>query len=174
MATITMKQSSGYTLVELMVTVAIVAIFTTFAVPAFNAFVTNNRLVNVVNGVAGGINYARSEAVSRGTSVAVCAGNGSTTAPACSGSNDWTNGYIVHTDINSNGVLDGADQILRVQGDYGDNINVLGASVQTVVFSNEGFLESGNGNIDFCSDYNDRRLTIAANGNVRLSMPVCP
>lgn len=61
-----MKNESGLTLVELMVTMALIAIMLSIAVPGFQSYIRNNRLATQTNEIVGAINYTRSEAVKRG------------------------------------------------------------------------------------------------------------
>lgn len=167
--------ANGFNLLELIVVLAIMGIFTALAIPAFGEFITNNRLVNILNGVAGGIHYARSEAIVRGVNISICAGNNSTSNPGCSNNNNWGNGYTIYSDLNQNGLLDSNDEVLRFQSAYSGSIEIANTSTSLITYNNEGFLISGSGNIDFCTNHNDRRLTIAANGSIRLlsTSPPC-
>ncbi|WP_443191154.1 GspH/FimT family pseudopilin [Pseudomonas indica] len=65
------KTSSGFTLVELMVIVAILGIFAGIAVPSFTDLVKRNRLQSASEEFYGLLQYARTEAVSRGRSITV-------------------------------------------------------------------------------------------------------
>jgi type IV fimbrial biogenesis protein FimT len=103
-----MKQTQGFTLIELMVTLSVAAILAVVAVPAMQDFVTRNRLAALNNELMTAINYARSEAIKRGATVSVCKSN---TATSCGGS--WSNGWIVFVDAGTAGDATG-DTILRV------------------------------------------------------------
>lgn len=85
----------GFTLIELLVTLAVAAILLGVAVPNFQMFVANNRMVSQANDLITAFNMARSEAVKRAANVTVCASSNSTTAnpPSCTGT--WTQGWIV-------------------------------------------------------------------------------
>lgn len=93
---------AGFTLIELMVTIALAAIILTQAVPSFNALVQNNRLISQKNEFISTLNLARSEALKRGTRVTVCASTDQTTCDTA----DWEQGWIVFSDRNSDQVLD--------------------------------------------------------------------
>lgn len=63
------KNRSGFTLVELLVTIAVVAIFSVVAIPNFQGLLERNKVASDYNLVLSAVNYARSEAVKRRTAV---------------------------------------------------------------------------------------------------------
>lgn len=75
----------GFTLVELMVTLAVLAIIIGIAVPSFNAMTQRNRLTTAANEIVGALQTARMEAVRRNRSIRVCP---TTDGSACAGT-DW-------------------------------------------------------------------------------------
>ncbi len=106
-----MKKSSGFTLVELMVTLAVGIIILAIGVPSFMSMMSTNQAAGYANDLVGAIRLARSEAVKRGSDVAICASNADQTA--CSGT-DWNNGWIVFADDDSGDDLDAGEDIIRV------------------------------------------------------------
>ena len=80
----------GFTLIELMVTLAVAAVLITVAVPNFRMFMVNNRLASQANDLITALSVARSEAVKRGGNVTVCASSDGAT---CTGT--WAQGWIV-------------------------------------------------------------------------------
>ena len=66
------RNATGFTLIELMVTIAVAAILLTVAVPGFQSLVQNNRATTAAKQLSTEINFARSEAVTRGVEVSVC------------------------------------------------------------------------------------------------------
>jgi len=66
-----MRYSRGFTLVELLVTLAVLAIVLGFAVPSFQNMVESNRVTSTTNNLVGLLNYARAEAMRYGRTVAV-------------------------------------------------------------------------------------------------------
>jgi len=104
-----MKKQTGFTLVELMVALAVVAIMGMFAAPGLRAFVQNGKTVTQTNQLVTALNYGRSEAVKRRTQVVICPFNSSQNA--CSTSSvPWdTNGWMVFADRDRDGVYDAGD-----------------------------------------------------------------
>lgn len=73
------KWESGFTLIELMVTLAVLAILLVAAAPSFSDFIDKSRLKGVAQGVVDVINNARAESVRQGRDVSI-AMKGTTTA----------------------------------------------------------------------------------------------
>lgn len=114
----------GHTLMELMVTVAIVAILATIGIPTFRDVVMDGRLVSNINQFVGSVNYARSHAINHLVSVTLCSSTSPLGPnPSCDGGRSWESGWIIFTDHDRDGVIDlgtdtcatGEDCILRVQ-----------------------------------------------------------
>ena len=63
--------SGGFTLIELMLTLALVAIVLGFGVPSMTQLIRSNQVINQTNSVLGGIQLARAEAVRRGVGMAI-------------------------------------------------------------------------------------------------------
>ncbi|MNN54131.1 hypothetical protein D3C81_1689260 [compost metagenome] len=66
------QKSAGFTLIELMVVVALVVIFTTIALPSFNSMITNSRLQATNNELYSLLQFARSTAVENNTTRLIC------------------------------------------------------------------------------------------------------
>ena len=84
----------GFTLIELITTLAVVAIVLSIAIPSFKSQMLNNRSVALGEDFALAINMARSEAVKRAARVSICA---SKSGVACDG-DSWGNGFVLFTD----------------------------------------------------------------------------
>ena len=90
--------SKGFTLIELMVTVAMLAVLLSIAAPSFARMMASNRMATQTNEFTAALNLARLEAVRRGQSVAIRADGGGTT---------FQGGWRVFTDANDDGAQPG-------------------------------------------------------------------
>ncbi|TDK33706.1 GspH/FimT family pseudopilin [Luteimonas terrae] len=88
-------RTRGFTLVELMVTIAIVAILAAIAFPSFRSVIRSNRLAGMSNEVTGALALARAEAIRSTRSAGVCGANAAGTG--CVNGLDWSNGLLVWT-----------------------------------------------------------------------------
>lgn len=100
-----LAKNSGFTLIELMVTLAVAAIVLTIGIPSFQELVNNNRLTTGTNQLVTALNLARSEAVKRGVQVTVRR-KGITTQR-------WELGWDVFADSNGDGNQDTGDILIR-------------------------------------------------------------
>ena len=98
------RYNQGFTLVEMIIAVAIAAIVLGMGVPGFQQLIRANRTVTEVNRLVTALSLARSEAVKRNATVAM----------RPSGVN-WENGWVVFTDnVTQNGTIDAGEQVLQV------------------------------------------------------------
>jgi type IV fimbrial biogenesis protein FimT len=89
----------GFTLVEMMIAIAVMAILLAVAVPSFNDALLGNRLAAHANSLVASVALARGEAIKRNGTVTLCA---SADGVNCSSSGGWEQGWIVKS---SAGVL---------------------------------------------------------------------
>jgi type IV fimbrial biogenesis protein FimT len=106
-----MNRQLGFTLTELIVTVAIAAILLTVGVPSFQSMIRNNRAATHMNEMISALNLARSEAAKLGRRVSLCP---STDQASCTGGTNWNSGWIVFTDTSTNDSTVTVGMVLRV------------------------------------------------------------
>jgi type IV fimbrial biogenesis protein FimT len=110
----------GFTLLELMITLAIAAIIATIGIPSFMGLIRDSRMTASVNDLLSSINYARSEAITRNVEV---------TIKSESGGNAWEDGWNVYIDADNDGVID-STELLKTHGPlptgYTLNANISG------------------------------------------------
>ena len=96
------RYDSGYTLMELMVTITIAGVLLSIAIPNFTSVISSNRLTTYANELVTALNFARSEAIKRGQYVVV----------SKTGTN-WEDGWNVFVDNDvSNAFNDDGDATL--------------------------------------------------------------
>lgn len=107
------QRASGFTLLELIITIIVLSIVASFAVPSFRETIMNNRLTAQINEASSLISYARSEASKLQSGVVtVCS---STDSKSCSGNAAWETGWIVFRDIDGDRTVDTPDdELLKV------------------------------------------------------------
>lgn len=167
----------GFTLVELMFTLFIAAIFLTMAVPSYTTFTKNNRVTTVTNDLVTDISVARSEAVSRGKQVVVCrSANPIASSPTCGGSaNTWTTGWLLFVSGDSNNTYDSAtDTLLRVGQVNANNVTIISDSNlnTNVTYKPDGSITAAaTGYFAVCDDRGASKgnlIQIKATGRTRL------
>ncbi|MBI5936495.1 MAG: GspH/FimT family pseudopilin [Betaproteobacteria bacterium] len=162
----------GFTLVELLVTIAVAAVLLGLAIPNFQSFFINNRLVAGANDFVAALNTARSEAIRRGISVSLV--KNSATA------GDWGSaGWSLFVDSDQDGILDAGETVLKV-GEalpspltlYANNnftnfirFKSTGESTNsgTFVFCHGGVLQQG-------GDSRSRAVVVGGAGRVRVAI----
>jgi type IV fimbrial biogenesis protein FimT len=125
----------GFSLVQLLITVAIVAILTGLGIPSYKYITTSNRIANEINGLLGDLQYARFAAIKEGQTVTVCS---SSTGTSCAASTNWATGWIVFNDANGNGTVDSGEAVLRVQQTF-NGADTLTGTISGITFNREGF-----------------------------------
>jgi type IV fimbrial biogenesis protein FimT len=88
---IQMPRHRGFTLIEMMITIAVFTILAMIAVPSFRDASLSSQLRAVANDFVASSNLARSEAIKRGTAVTLCV---STDGASCA-AGGWEQGWIV-------------------------------------------------------------------------------
>jgi type IV fimbrial biogenesis protein FimT len=115
------RRQAGYTLGELLITISIVGILASIAVPGMQNVVLNNRRVSVSNDMAYSIQLARSEAITRNQRVIVCSSkNGS----SCAGASDWSEGWIAFNDANGDKAPGGTSESVLLYSVGNDSITI--------------------------------------------------
>jgi type IV fimbrial biogenesis protein FimT len=153
----TIKQSNrrashgGFTLIELMVTIAVLAVLVALAAPSFREILIRNRTGVISNEFANGINKARSEAINRNTCVSICRStlvpSGTTLQPRCDSGTNWTSGWIAFVNTACDATVDEpvADNLVLASGPYSSDFTLSsnGTNQDRLMFAAVGQLRSG-------------------------------
>lgn len=132
--------SGGFSLSEMLATVAIVAVVTSVGLPMLRGFIDDAAVSTAADQMLAALNYTRSEAVKRNSRVTMCrSGDGATCAnDAVVG--DWRGGWIIFVDGADAAALDPDDEILRVQDALSGSGTLLatGAVADYVSYASNG------------------------------------
>jgi type IV fimbrial biogenesis protein FimT len=110
-------RAAGFTIIELIVVLSIVAILSALAAPDLAMFIKNNRVKGQTFDLLNTIQYARSEAAKRRVRVIMCrSANPTAASPTCGGTaNTWTTGWLVFASGDTNSTYETAnDTLLRI------------------------------------------------------------
>ena len=160
---------TGFSFLDLIITLSVMAILMTIAVPSVGNLIREHRVTSHANTLVAHLHYARHEAVFRRTHVSACP---SMDRQTCTGDNRWDQGWIVFVDAQRRGQPDDPDDILRVVqpnedlllhsagrirvrfqphgGAYGTNLTIRvcdptgTADPRAVIVSNPGRIRSSN------------------------------
>jgi len=161
------RHDSAFTVLELLVVVAIATILLLTAVPALQQFTWRQHLRAAVGNLHNDLLTARSEAVYGGTSVVACPGDA---LLGCSGSADWSHGWIVFADSNDDRQQQADEPLLR-HGQVFEQLKVGGsAGRSTIRFLPDGSAPGSNSTIGFCGlggPEQARKLVISNIGRIR-------
>lgn len=183
---------AGFTVIELLIAVTLLAILLGIAAPSVRDLILNSRITSQANDLMTDLAIARSEAVKRGVRAAVCA---SSSGAACTAT-PWSQGWIVFLDPDGNGAVDAATDIVKVTPalDGNNTLTSVGhansaAGGPMVAFRPSGTITPGGaGNIvfDLCdwrtaanvgtaaASNKGRRITVTGTGRAHVERRTCP
>ena len=167
-------KESGFTIIELMLTLLVASVLVTLAAPGMKTFVQNGRITSATNDMVSSFSVARAEAIRQSAFTCVCSSiDANTPNPSCAMSNNWETGWIAFLDFNGNCVLEGgapADVLLKVWDgtEHGAALTIRNVNVatNTVRFNARGETQQLNGRTQWglfriCDD----RGLVFSNGN---------
>lgn len=129
-----LKATAGFSLVEMLTTMSILAILLVIASPGLASLTSANALASAQSELAAAMMMARGEAMKRGLQVGL-------TAAAPVAGTEFTGGWTVFVDSNANGIFDAGEQVVRQQAAYRTNVRIsTSGGTTTVAFNARGFL----------------------------------
>lgn len=167
------KIQSGFTLIELMMTLAVAGVLMSIAIPNYRTFILNSRISAQANAFMAAIGMARSEAIKRATRVSICKSANNTT---CTTSGDWAQGWIIFTDGSTVGTKDGTDVIIQVRGPLAGTNTFIGNTnvVDFIAYGASGFGTTP-GTVSLCppspAAVVGRDIVISNTGRARVQKP---
>jgi len=146
------RAQAGFTILELMVVVAIVGVLMAVAVPAMGDFIRNGRITAAANDVMAALHFTRSEAIKRRQPVTLCTSanavqsNNTANPNATCADSEFLTGWIVFVDLNQNGQREAGDTILLNHSPMNAQITAASsADPMRVTYLMNGFALNPNG-----------------------------
>lgn len=163
----THRRQTGFTLIELMVVIAITAILIALAVPSMSSFLAKWQMNSALNAFSGSMRQARSEAIKSSRIVTICP---STNGTSCNNTNEWKDGWIVYLDADNSGSLDTGEEVLVEQSSLsGINGATSNGGVKSFSYLPNGLLRSQASAITFSSvnsSQSDKTVTVNRIGRI--------
>ena len=168
------KTQTGFTLIELIITLAVVAIAVAIGVPSLQRITESNRGASQNNLIRGSLADARNIAINRGMNVVLCGSDNSTTGTPSCDTADWEKGWIIFADVNKDNKFVAADNdtLLGASGGLAGGLTLRAidqddTSLNKVIFLPSGALgpDGGAKNISFkvCTPDADTKKARAIN-----------
>lgn len=140
---------AGVSLIELLVTIAIISILAAIALPSYSYTIRGNRISTQTNDLLGAINFARNESITRSRGVTICAADTSEGAvpTACSSGSAWGTGWMVFVDDTASPTADPptavvASSILRTWVGNPNNVLTVAGGQSFIRFNPRGMANS--------------------------------
>lgn len=140
------RTQSGFTLLELMVTLMVAGTILAMAAPSFREFILNSRMTGSANDLLTSLNLARSEAIKRQRPVAICPSlDPQASPPTCRGAAVWSDtasqaGLVLWEDTNGDGAPAAGEAVIAPQDVLGSSLTVR-SNFNAVVYQPSGFAE---------------------------------
>ena len=167
-----MKSQPGWTLIELMIALAIAAILCGMAGSALGNALESARALSVRNDLVASFALAATRASLTGTRAVLCP---TLDAAHCSDQADWSQGWLVFMDDNASRELEGGERLLRVREALPGRVRLRSTSGRTrVVFQGNGGNVGSNVTFTLCDGRGPARaisLILANNGRLREGPP---
>jgi len=160
-------RNSGFTVVELLVSIAIMAIVLSIGIPSFNELTRNSAMSSNSSDLLTAFNYARIESVKRGSSITLGQKDSST----------WGGGLVVWIDDDGDGTVDAGEEVLRYWEALSTGSTLVSTnSITSFVFSASGEVDNLD-TLTLCDNRTGetgRTISILLSGAVYVEEKVCP
>jgi len=167
------RPDRGFTLVELVITLAVAMLLAVIAVEWLPRLVQESRMTTGVNQLVTALHLARSEAVKRGRRIVLCP---TPDRVVCGYSRDWPNGWLLFASDNDR-ERDPDEPLLQTGTALGPGIGLLASNYRKrIVYQPDGSSGGSNASFTFCEYANHARprvICLSNTGRPRLSFRTC-
>ena len=166
------RPENGFTLVELLVTLAVALLLSTMAVETFPRLLAESRMVSEVNHFVTALHLARSEAVLQARDVVLCPSHD---LARCGASRDWPAGWLLFASDDRE--HDPGEPLLQAGNPLESGIGMsTGNARKRIVFRPDGSSGGSNASFTFCERRHlarPRVICLSGSGRPRLAYTTC-
>lgn len=169
------RHNSGFTLIELMVVIGIVAILLAIALPSFQGTLRSNRVATATNELIASLALARSDAIRSTRGAGVCP---SADGATCGDASVWSQGWLVWGDSNGDGILSAGETVLRYSK-LNPKLTATATGGAVIAFDPRGLRMGGAAEAvtlqpDECGGQPlSRAITVSATGQAKVAKGAC-
>lgn len=167
--------SRGFSVIELLISIAVLAIISVISVGSIQSLLANNHSLSASDELNLSFKFAKTEAIKLNSSVSVCAAS-SASKTSCNSEADWQYGWIIFSDPTESGTFSDQSARIKVSSQLPSNL-IFETTATHFTFENQGFLSSNNGDITIsakgCSGQNKRTISLSTIGRVSVSTGLC-
>ena len=160
----------GFTLIELVITLAVLIITLGITIPGYSGLVASNQQTTLINQFSTSLNHARFHAVKSDRLVVLCP---STDMAFCTGGFNWQHGFISFVDTNRNRLRDKDEKLIAVTQIDREDVKIqTSTGRRKIVFYPSGISPGSNVTIKFCSSETSvpaKAIILSNSGRARLS-----
>jgi len=159
----------GFTLIELIITIAIAGILMSLALPSFKKTLQNNKLTSMHNELLSSLSLARNTAISRGSFATLCKSNQA--GDNCDSSASWKDGWIIFLDNDDSGSVNNDEEVIALNNALPKKVSI-NFSRNRVTYGAQGYAIGYSGVFTFCDDLdndNKKGMIISNNGHIRVA-----
>ncbi len=168
-----MKNIKGFSIIELMVTLTIVSIVLSYAMPSFYQLKLNKLMESERNRLTVSLNFARNYAVKNQQHVIICP---SSSGNSCDNKSKWFGGWIIFLDSNKNRMLDSDELLLQHENAMKKEIMATSSKYrQKIRYDGMGFSPGTNLSINFCDARGSefaKSIILNNAGRIKQSKPI--
>ena len=168
-------KQTGFTLVEMVVVMAIAMVLATTVMPSLQTMVQRNRMVSLHNDLVSSLSMARSTAITRASNAVVCPANDPQHQQCLNnggnGQNvtEWEHGWLVFEDTDEDGLLDADETLVAVRNEVPTQVSLI-SNAPFVRYDGDGTLLSPPLEFTFCNkqeNVNKNGLLVTESGTSR-------
>lgn len=158
----------GFTLIEIMMVLSIISVLGTVSLYGVRQLIEQNYLHNTISLLSSSLTAAQSNSRSSGFTTVICS---SADSARCDKTSNWSNGWIIYTDVNDSHTLDNSEAVIYVVNGINDDVSIALKALgdpQKIIFYRDGRLWP-NGSFSVCHAkfHRGQRIIMFQSGRIR-------